>query len=176
LQWAIDNCPELADEIADAFNTRVLKEWQDKWDEMFGDIDLNLERLNAIEAELAAIGVPEISEEEARAGRDAALLSGDTDAYNYYQEQLLMHQKINILLKERAEIIDELGNKYKTDEEKYQDEIAQYESDIAAMRKLLKEAREDGDAEAASRWEKELADAGAAMEDLINKADFDALQ
>ena len=143
LAWAIENYPELADEIADAFNTRVLEEWQDKWDETFGDIDLNLERLNAIDAELAAIGVPEISEEEARAGRDAALLSGDTDAYNYYQEQLLMHQKINFLLRERAEIIDELGNKYKTDEEKYQDEIAQYESDIAAMRKLLKEARED---------------------------------
>ena len=133
-------------------------------------------RLNAIEAELAAIGVPEISEEEARAGRDAALLSGDTDAYNYYQEQLLMHQKINFLLRERAKIIDELGNKYKTDEETYQDEIAQYESDIAAMRALLKKAREDGDAEAASRWEKEIADAEAAMEEFINNANFEGLQ
>ena len=87
-----------------------------------------------------------------------------------------MHQKINFLLRERAEIIDELGNKYKTDEEKYQDEIAQYESDIAAMRKLLKKAREDGDAEAASRWEKEIADAEAAMEEFINNANFDVLQ
>ena len=42
LAWAIENYPELADEIADAFNTRVLEEWQDAWDETFGDMDLNL--------------------------------------------------------------------------------------------------------------------------------------
>ena len=176
LDWAIKNYPELADEIADAFNTRVLEEWQDAWDDAFGDLDLNLGKLNAIEAALAEVGVPEISEEEARKGRDAALLSGDTEAYNYYQEQLLMHQKINFLLDERASLIEELGSKYQTEEEEYQAEIAQYESDIATFRALLKKAREDGDVEAANRWQKEIEDAEAAMEEFVDNANFDALQ
>ena len=120
--------------------------------------------------------MPEISEEEARKGRDAALLSGDTEAYNYYQEQLLMHQKINFLLNERAALIEELGSKYQTEEEKYQAKIAEYESDIATFRALLEKAREDGDVEAANRWQKEIEDAEAAMEEFVDNANFDALQ
>lgn len=162
---ALDLYPELADEIADAFNTRVLEEWQDAWDDTFGDLDLNLEKLNAIEAALAEVGVPEISEEEARKGRDAALLSGDEEALNYYQQQLLMHMKINLLLEEREAIEDSLYNSYRSERQELGDNVREIENNIKAMEDLRDQATDPNDI---AKWNETIQNAEKKKQELIN--------
>lgn len=170
---ALDLYPELADEIADAFNTRVLDEWKDKWDDVFGDMESNADRLAFIEQELAGIGVPEVSEEDARKGRDAALLSGDDEALNYYQQQLLMHMKINLLLEEREAIEDSLYNSYRSERQELGDNVREIENDIKAMKDLRDQATDPNDI---AKWNEAIQNAEKEKQELINNYNLDGLE
>ncbi len=161
LEWAIRNYPELADEISDAFNTSVLKNWQDAWDDAFADFDTSFQKWQAIQQELGNLGAPSITKNEAIKGRDAALVEmgkykeGTSEyatakaAYDYYQAQLILHMKINELLIQQADIEDELYDKYRSGEQEYADDIAEREADIKTLEGIRDQFAPD-----TKEWEK----------------------
>lgn len=185
LEWAIRNYPDLADEISDAFNTSVLKNWQDEWDDTFEDFDTSFQKWQAIQQELGNLGTPNITKDEAIKGRDSALVEmgkykeGTAEyaaakaAYDYYQAQLILHMKINELLIQQADIEDELYDKYRSNEQEYADDIAEREADIKTLEGIRDQFAPD--TKEWEKWNEVVMAAKNALAEFVSDYNLDGL-
>ena len=174
LEWALQHYPELAEQIADAFNTSVLENWRKEWEKMYDDAEDFLAQYELIEQALADIVIPTMSYDEALAGRDkqlkrmAGLEEGTPEyeaakeLYDLYMQQIDAHLIINELLEERLVIDKKLYEEFASESMRLTDDIDELERKIEAMQGRAKDATDPSEI---AKWnaliaqaEKELAE------------------
>jgi len=149
LSWAIRNYGELSDEIAAAFNAKILENWKDGFDGILEDTETAIEKLNLINSETEKLGgdingrgwdeswyKERLKERDYITSRMGEIEEGSPEWLALSQrlpnllELISTYERLIVLEQEESDLRAEMYEKYETDEEAHKRRMDELTADM----------------------------------------------